>query len=62
LVVYPELTLRESPWKFWGKVLRFDSNSVTLRQMGGKEAGTEVTIPYRYFQDGRVYRWAGGEE
>lgn len=62
LTIYPELTMREKPWIFWGKVIEFTDSAVILQQIGGKEAGTSVTVPYRYFQDGRVYRWAGIDE
>jgi hypothetical protein len=58
LVVYPELTVRSQPWKFWGRVraLPADIAVVIVEQLTGEQAGTLVTIPYRYFQDGRVFR------
>jgi hypothetical protein len=62
LIVYPELTLREKSWTFWGNVTEFTATAVVLRRIGGESAGTFVTIPFRYFQDGRVLRWAGAEK
>jgi hypothetical protein len=56
LIVYPELTVRSKPWQFWGKVVRFYDDNVILRQLAGEQTGTLVRIPFRYFEDGRVYR------
>ena len=56
VIVYPELTVRSKPWEFWGKVVRFYNEAVVFRQMAGDQTGTIVRIPYRYFEDGRVYR------
>lgn len=54
--VYPELTVRSKPWTFWGKVVRFHGTTVVFRQLAGEQTGTLVRIPFRYFEDGRVYR------
>ena len=62
LTVYPELTVRKDPWVFWGQVKEINGNGITLKQIGGQEAGTPIFIPYRYFDDKRVYRWAGIED
>lgn len=62
LTVYPELTVREKPWKFWGRVEKFDKDSLILTLMTGDNRGTPATIPYRYFQDGRVWKWQIVEE
>jgi hypothetical protein len=59
LVVHPELSLRSSPWQFWGQVLELGEDAIILRQISGKEANTNVRIPYRYFDDERVYRTEG---
>jgi hypothetical protein len=55
-IIYPELTVRSRPWQFWGKVVRFYDNAVVFRQLAGEQTGTLVRIPFRYFEDGRVYR------
>lgn len=62
LIVYPELVLRTKPWRFWGKVARFLNDTVILRQVDGEQAGTIIRIPYRYFEDGRVYRRVVSDE
>ena len=62
LIVHPELTLRKKSWTFWGNVQEFTDTAVILKRIGGDSAGTLVTIPFRYFQDGRVERWAGAEK
>jgi hypothetical protein len=56
LIVYPELTLRRQPWSFWGVVLALGDEQVVLKQVSGGETDTIIRVPYRYFQDGRVYR------
>ena len=55
LFVYPELTVRSKPWQFYGMVVRFWDEAVILRQLSGDQTGTILRIPYRYFEDGRVY-------
>jgi hypothetical protein len=62
LTVYPELTIRKDPWVFWGRVTDITGTGITLKQIGGPDSGTPVFIPYRYFDDKRVYRWAGIED
>jgi hypothetical protein len=62
LIVHPELTLRKKSWTFWGIVQEFTTTAVILKRIGGESAGTLVTLPFRYFQDGRVLRWAGAEK
>jgi hypothetical protein len=59
LIVYPELTLREKSWTFWGIVQEFTATAVVLKRIGGDSSGTLITLPFRYFQDGRVLRWKG---
>lgn len=56
LIVHPELTVRSKPWKFYGKVVRFYNGTVVLRQLAGEQTGTIIRIPYRYFEDGRVFQ------
>jgi hypothetical protein len=53
-VIFPELRLRERPWRLWAKVAGLHADRVILQQLSGEQAGTMVTIPHRYFYDGRV--------
>lgn len=59
IVVYPELILRSKPWRMWGKMVDLSPTVVTMERVvdgnKGEVAGTLVRIPFRYFQDGRVY-------
>jgi hypothetical protein len=55
LTVYPELAIRSVPWRFYGRVVRIMPHAVIMFQLSGRERGTLVTIPRRYFDDGRVY-------
>ena len=54
--VHPELILRSKEWKFFGKVVRFWEGSVVFRVLAGEQTGTIIRIPYRYFEDGRVWK------
>lgn len=62
-IIYPELMLRENPWQFWGKVVDFNGDSVLFVEIGKENAELDgdnfIRIPYRYFDDGRVYRTEG---
>lgn len=62
LVVFPELTIRREPWRFWGVVTRKFNGAVVLRVLSGPEKGTLIRIPFRYFADGRVYMEVGISE
>jgi hypothetical protein len=62
IVVYPELTVREKPWRLWARVSTITDDIVTIERLSGhsgEETGTLVRIPIRYFADGRVLIWAG---
>jgi len=62
LIVYPELTVREKPWRFWGKVEAFGKVFVAFTLMTEPNKGMPITVPYRYFQDGRVWMFQIGQE
>jgi hypothetical protein len=62
IIVYPELTLREKPWRLWAKVDHITDDAVYIERLtgnAGEITGTLLMIPLRYFSDGRVFVWAG---
>lgn len=62
IIVYPELTLREKPWRLWAKVDHITNSAVYIKRLSGnagEQTETLVMIPIRYFSDGRVFVWAG---
>jgi hypothetical protein len=65
ILVYPELTLREKPWRLWAKVDHITDDAIYIERLSGnagETTGTPVRIPIRYFADGRVYLWAGEQD
>jgi hypothetical protein len=56
LAVYPELTIRSKPWRFWGQVEAIEDGGIILKQLSGEQKGTPIRIPWRYFEDGRVFQ------
>lgn len=56
LVVYPELGLRDRPWRIWGEVIKATDTAFIVKQLTGEAKNTIAIVPYRYFRDDRVYR------